>query len=550
MKKLEKIGKSVLALSVLANTFMPLGMVQAEDDPPATYTVNITRDGSVELTKKNDLEIEAKMTAGNKYLTIQALGESNLDGITLDCNSNKETCTYTVPSGKGFKFSYVGTDMDVLNTDGEHGCLVGMEYVINHGGNFGIFEPSDEAHKPGQCSTEPNNNNNSNTEEPFDGKAVLVWSCNNKICYKEFTGLDQGTKIFYYQASSIKADNYPTAEFDVHADTKFFAPKSLFDKRKTEITASNEAANPTMKIDDLVGPPEKGGINYRPVNEPYETNAYVSYGDRNFKAIIYNNKFKALKMGNFEDLHYFPGAWENKLTRRESFDISDTTKANPVEFEMPLLESKFRLKVDEIGGLTVKSITPLDVPEGAVTVKKVDSEYEFKFNSRFYNKVVFKLVDEDDKEYFFRINRQAMSIKVDGDKVHDWTIYSDVYFDRNYNWDDLNITIKVVYKDGTSKLVEMENAKHIDDGLGNSKDIYENDEENPARTEWPVGRGLKRAVFKANFTNDEIKKIDKMYINIEYKSESNTFYAGNYAGSGKGEVIDFSGSEEYQRRMN
>ena len=537
MKKLEKIGKSVLALSVLANTFMPLGIVSAEDPQP--YTISITTSntgwtvgaitGGIQVVDTSDIVGYIEVRDKSTNTAIEPHG----------CHDN--VCLYTdIAANKTVNITYNSETFDVTTT-GEGGCLVDPGYDIN--GNLSVdvkppaLEPIDKCVTP---SSDP-------AQVPFDGKAVLVWSCNNKICYKEFTGLDQGTKIFYYQASSIKADNYPTAEFDVHADMKFFAAKSSFDKKKDAIDASNAASSPTIARDELVG---QDGIDFMPVNEPTENNAYVSYGNRNFKAIIYNDKFKALKMGNFESLHYFPGAWNEALTRRESFDISDTTKANPVEFEMPLLESKFRLKVDEIGGLTVKSITPLDVPEGAVTVNKVDSEYEFKFNSRFYNKVVFKLVDEDDKEYFFRINRQAMSIKVDGDKVHDWTIYSDVYFDRGYNWDDLNITIKVVYKDGTSKLVEMENAKHIDDGLGNSKDIYENDEEDPARTEWPVGRGLKRAVFKANFTNDEIKKVDKMYINIEYKSESNTFYAGNYAGSGKGEVIDFSGSEEYQRRMN
>ena len=534
MKKIEKIGKSVLALSILANTFAPLGTVYANANP-FTVTVSVENAEVFQISQRentNEIQVAKGTTADYDFITFKnSSNHNNIEGLTLSCSSN--SCTFSIPGGVAPELVYSGSKLDI--TKGSS--------VVEPGG---IVDEESELSIKEEAVTPPPTTPGTN-EDTRDKEAVLVWSCGNKICYHLFENLDEHDRIHYIDASTITDDNDSSKKFDVHADTKFFASTTRFATKKAEIDGSNAATTPTLNIENLKG---EDGIDYRPVGEPTENNAYVSYADRNFKAIIYNNKFKALKMGNFSDLTYYPGKWNNELTRRESFDISDTTKANPVEFEMPLLESVFRLKADEFGGLTIKSITPLDVPEGAVTVKKVDSEYEFKFNSRFYNKVVFKLVDEDDKEYFFRINRQAMSIKVDGDKVHDWTIYSDVYFDRNYNWDDLNITIKVVYKDGTSKLVEMENAKHIDDGLGNSKDIYENDEENPARTEWPVGRGLKRAVFKANFTNDEIKKIDKMYINIEYKSESNTFYAGNYAGSGKGEVIDFSGSEEYQRRMN
>ena len=532
MKKLEKIGKSVLALSILANTFAPLGTVYANANP-FTVTVSVENAEVFQISQRgntNEIQVAKGTTADYDFITFKnSSNHNNIEGLTLSCSSN--SCTFSIPGGVAPELVYSGSKLDI--TKGS--SVVEPGGIVDEESELSIKEEAETPPPP------PGTN-----EDTRDKEAVLVWSCGNKICYHLFENLDEHDRIHYIDASTITDDNDSSKKFDVHADTKFFASTTRFATKKAEIDASNAATTPTLNIEDLKG---EDGIDYRPVGEPTENNAYVSYADRNFKAIIYNNKFKALKMGNFSDLTYYPGKWNNELTRRESFDISDTTKENPVEFETVLLESVFRLKADEFGGLTIKSITPLDVPEGAVTVEKIDSEYEFTFQSKFYNKVVFKLVDEDDKEYFFRINRQAMSIDARGDKEHTWEITSDVYFRNNLNWDDLNVTARIAYKDGTSKLVEMENAKHIDDGLGNSKDIYENDEEHPSNSVWPVGKGLKRAVFKIELEPSEVKKIDKIYFNIDYKGSTSTTYVGNYAGSGKGEVLDFS-EEKYQRSLN
>lgn len=42
--------------------------------------------------------------------------------------------------------------------------------------------------------------------------------------------------------------------------------------------------------------------------------------------------------------------------------------------------------------------------------------------------------------------------------------------------------------------------------------------------------------------------VDKIYINVEMNGSTDSTYAGNYAGSGKGEIIDMT-EEGYQRRM-
>ncbi len=390
-----------------------------------------------------------------------------------------------------------------------------------------------------------NNKDSEQKQETFNGIAYLVWSDGDKILYKKFTDLNVGEKIFYFSENEVVSDTDSTTKFNVHADTKFWSSQGNFESKKPEIDKSNDGTGPKVNINDLVGP---DGIDYMPVGEPKENNAYVSYADRNFKAIIYNNKFKGLQLGNFESLTYYPGAWSNALTRRESFDISDTTKESPVVFDTVLIESSFKLKASSVGDLSIKSIEPLDVPEGAVTISKVDNEYKFDFASRFYNKVVFKLTDTNDHEYYFMINRQAMNVNVRGDKDHPWEITSELYFDRNKSWEDYEINARILYKDGSTKIVKMENAKLIGDGLGNDEVIFENDEENPVNNVWPKGKGLKRAVFKTKIDNSEMLNVDKIYLNVEFTGSTDSKYAGNYAGSGKGEVIDMT-KEEYQRRM-
>ena len=449
-------------------------------------------------------------------------GDNNIG--TLNCTDNKH-CTITVNDGTPGKLRFNAQGKFDLQMQG-HGFDMEHNFVNNE--TLSVVDP-------GPVDGDPNQGPGA----PFDGNAVLVWSCGNKICYHEYHDLNKaGSNVIFAAAKTISDDRDPSIKFDVDAKVKFFSPTELFDTKRAEINANS------VKADDLMGP---DGIDYMPVNEPAENNAFVSYGNRNFKAIIYGDKFKGLKIGDFSNLTYYPGAWENVLTRRESFDVSGTTKENPVIFDTVLLESKFNLQKIDLNNFTIKSIEPLDVPEGAVTVtKRNDGSYDFEFASRYYNKVVFKLTDNENKEYFFMINRQAMSYDLRIER--DATLFSELYFDRSTSWEDYIVTARYEYKDGSAKIVKLYNARNIDDGLGNNAEVYENDEENPERREWPKGKGLKRAVFKTSITMEELKTIDKIYLNVEFKGSTDKTYAGNYAGSKKGEVIDLN-DQMYKERI-
>ena len=83
----------------------------------------------------------------------------------------------------------------------------------------------------------------------------------------------------------------------------------------------------------------------------------------------------------------------------------------------------------------------------------------------------------------------------------------------------------------------MENAKEIDDGLGNVTYAYEVDEE--AINNGPRGKGLKVANYRISLNQGEEEHIKAVYINVERKGSTVVSYAGAFAGSGKGIALEF-----------
>jgi hypothetical protein len=58
---------------------------------------------------------------------------------------------------------------------------------------------------------------------------------------------------------------------------------------------------------------------------------------------------------------------------------------------------------------------------------------------------------------------------------------------------------------------------------------------------------MKRSNFVYSMSIDELKKVDKIYINVEFKGSTSTVFAGNFVGSGKGDVIDMKYWEDRLR---
>ena len=136
------------------------------------------------------------------------------------------------------------------------------------------------------------------------------------------------------------------------------------------------------------------------------------------------------------------------------------------------------------------------------------------------------------------------NLRTDGNKSG---IVVETFYDRAKSYSDLDVIAKIVSKDGSSKVVHLSAEKGIDDGLGNISDVYEVDEQTFGDQNQPKGKGMKRANFVYSMSKEDLKKVDKIYINVEFKGSTSTTFAGNFVGSGKGDIIEM---KYWEDRLN
>lgn len=559
IKKLSRmIVVTSLVLAFLLICIEPLTNVLADGTYQVVLTIKVSDNSDVELSTNNsgDTLFGTKDGVGN---VIDFEDSSNQgvrytgDSIDINCENNKKcSVTISVPTNHGV-MAIIGGDTPFTFSD------YNFDNITENRGLTIV---------------------NRELEKKFDGNAYLIWSCGDGTCYHLFE--DTKGKTLFIAESTITADNKRGEVFDVHAKYKTFAAKDDFEgwqdaykqyKNLEEIDFSSLDTSIVIEhvdmrdyeedaikdgactkedkdreeieecVDEYVS--DKGifirRAGFQPVGEPYNNNAYVSYGDRNFKITIYNEDYRGVTLGTLDDLSYYPAVWTNPFLRVESFDISGTDKESATVIETVLLESTVNIKALEYNDFEIKSIEALDVPKNAVTVTKERDEFKIKFASNFYDNVLFKVTSTDNEIYYFRINRLTIDVNLIHDD-HKAFISSYFYFDNKTSYEDYSIKAKIVYKDGTFKIVEMENAKKIDDGLGNPTYVYELDEEKLTGEE--KGKGLKVSAYQYELTEEDEKNISKVYVNVEYKGSTKDTYAGAFAGSGKGVLIDFE--EEFR----
>jgi hypothetical protein len=520
-KKLNNLLNLTLCLIMLFGLFGPLGVMA---DGALVFNFSVGSESGYSLSA-NGTAINVTKDADNNVLGVhKANGDSISEGVSVTC-STTTSCTMSVTGQSEVTFRFNGSAFSLKVGNNTYV----MDQVLTSGANIEIVAPSNnQGNDPQNPGEDPGLGEE---QSKFDGKAVLYWSCGTGTCYHVFNNLS-ATDVNMIAAASVTADNDNTKTFDVNAENKFFGPKASFDA----YVASNNPVNwSSVTTASLMG---EGLLDYAPVPTPSVEHAYVSYANRNFKAYVYDTQFKAISRGLIENLSYYPGCWADGLLRQDFFSISGTTKENPVVINNVILEPNVLIEKQAFN-VIIKSIEPLDVPEGAVSVNLVDNVFKITFSSRFYDKVVFKLTDDKGKTYYFMVNRIAAQAKIDHDNKGNEFIFSSLYFDRSTTYSDYIVKAKILYKDGTNKTVEMTNANYVDDGLGNtSYNVKEVDSENPIRSDWTKGKGIKIASYQYSLKDEDKSKIAKIYVNVEFKGSTSTNYAGTYVGSGNGVVIE------------
>ena len=579
-KKAKKISKVVVTITIILamvlTYFSPLVNVIAETYGSGDYHMQVginSGDFTVDLVQVNDhnwTSNQDEFRSDENVFVIKIWVLKNGDTVPDigycggECGSHIQKTVQIAGNGNEYIYTLTVTDSDNTYMDlSIHG--------INQGSGGG---------------NEPN-------EPHFDGKAYVIWSCGNGTCYHYFDDIpnfDDGNSTFY-KASTIKADNDPSKSFDVHADYKAWAlpskfefwveayktinnvenvnwaevdPEDIISEFPPNMSEWEEQAVAAHAADSTKGCDRPAGnapgdvreafehcideyyvaagnlpfIRLQPVGEPSYNNAYVSYGDRNFKVVIYNDDYKGVAMGDLSELHYYPSQWTNPFVKRDQFDISGTTKNKPALLNSILLENKVIIKALDYNSFAIASIEALDVPEDAVTITKENNNFKIEYSSNFYDNVVFKVTDTNNEVSYIKIQRYTIDgwIKfVDNHPV----LTADFFFDNTKSYADFELTAKIVYKDGTTKNVTLEANSEVRDDLDNViSNEYEVDEETMG------GKGLKKSSFDYQLEDGEDRNISKVYLNAEYKGSTATNYAGAYVGSGEGVLANIYQEEE------
>ena len=571
-KVMKKLPKKVIAITlvfaIVFSYFLPISNVLANNKyGEGEHKI------SLDITNNNNFTINSVTINAQPWTTPEDeyFSDNNQYHIVINVSGNEET---------GDKIPMIGWGGNWNGEDGRinssvHGTETGYEFALdlNVTSNqtfVGLFieENMDNGVAPGP---EPG-------EEPrFDGKAYVLWSCESGICYHYFEDIpnfENGDSKFY-KASEVTADNNNAIKFDVNAQYRGWYTKEGLETwiADYELATGHEVNWVTLNPEVILGEPEQNIDQYepgaiadgcerpaqdahwsewnvfescvnhyaakmgkiwthqlRPVGEPSAKNAYVSYGDRNFKVIIYNSDYKGISTtADFDGLNYYPISWGDPFTRTDQYDVSETDVNHPAYLESILLEDTVNIDVLQWNDYQINTIEALDVPEDAVTITKVNNrKFKIVFSSNFYDHVVFKITDTKGEESYIQIKRYA----IDGWIRDDSILSADFYYDKNDSYEDFIITAKVIYNDGTVEKVTLEAVETFLDALGNPIHNYEADQE---ESEGPFkGKGLKQAVFEYNLGQNAERRVKDIYLNAEYKGSNASTYAGAYSGSGEG----------------
>ena len=561
-KKLKKISRititATLIFAMAISLILPLKNVFADNG----YVLSFSVAGNHQMASDG-----GHLKIDGQFVDLRDSNEQTI-GV-VDCPSTT-FCKITVEDGTPGYLNYYSANQFTLFMQGHE---VSFDFAFNANEDILVQDyvaPQGGGEEPGPDGP------------MFDGRAVVVWSCGSGVCYHQFDNIpsfDNGNSKFY-PVSEVTADNKPGTIFDVNAAYKGWYLTDTFNDWVAAYEMLNGAINwNTLDANLIVGDPidmrpyEEAAINsgactkpaqdapgdvwsefencvdtyvfeeegiiwtqkLQPLGEPNENNAYVSYGDRNFKVVIYNDNYKGITMGNLEDLHYYPAEWANPYLRIDQYDVSGTSKTNPALLNSILLESTVFIKSLDYNGFEISSIEALDVPQDAVAISKVGNDFKLVFSSNFYSNVTFKITDTNQEVSYVQIKRFTIDgwIKMENDLP---VLTADFYFDRENSYEDFDLSAKIVYKDGKTKNVNLAPHFGIDDGLGNIAQDYEVDTENPVFG--PKGKGLKKATFEYKLKANENKTIKKVYLNAEFKGSTASNYAGAYVGSGQGELAN------------
>ncbi|WP_027437984.1 hypothetical protein [Lachnospira multipara] len=348
---------------------------------------------------------------------------------------------------------------------------------------------------------DPQNNDEPNTHSSFDGTVYLVWQADNQIYYHKFVlPANDPTKENKIPINTVTADNDNNVTFKIGNPYEFCY-------KEVEGLINTPNLEGTGQLEWL----RENNYTIDPCGANCTSNSISTNGDRAFRLTIYNNDYQSFTL-EANGTTYKTNADDPILTNN-NMDLSDTTANKPAEMNAFLLNDTITITPDSLGSnCTISSINALNVPNTDAIV--INDSGKIKFKSNYYNNVTFKIVTNDSKEYFVKINRYNTLIS--DSLVHGISnsnkIYANIYYDTALNPDNLEVRVKVVYKNGST---EIKNADLSD------TTYLPNGEEEDGTSTTKYCTNLKMSTFYISSSN-----VADAYFTVIKKSD-NTILSGS-----------------------
>lgn len=375
-----------------------------------------------------------------------------------------------------------------------------------------------------------NEGGETHNQRTFNGEVYFAWNDRNGgFHYHLITGIPgfdevNGTyPVKYINSSTIVDDVDHTTKWEFGQKPYEFCWKEDFE----QYLGSTEFANNQNKFDGIL-PAQEDGFAVDPCGAKDGANSISTNGDRNFRLTIINDSegstYEGVKVGTTGS--YFPGFWD-RVFYSDVTDISETTKSNPATIESYLLSDTVTLESDGIGS-QITDIKALDVPSGAVSVTKSGSKYNIKFNSNYYDKVVFEVTSGTTK-YFVRIARVTLQVHDNfGPNCTNPKITATFFYPNTSSYNQYEVYANIEYSNGKIETKKL-SAAHTDIArtmeMANVTIINDN--------EYNGGTGLKAADYEVAVENYKAVKTIKFNV-IKAGSFNTDVYGGTVAGSGDG----------------
>ncbi|MBQ6355420.1 hypothetical protein IJJ18_03370 [Candidatus Saccharibacteria bacterium] len=530
-----KVNRVLAATGLaLAGAFVPLaGLAHADT---YTYTVSFTASGTHTLATAG---AEGIQVDGSDVITLTAPGASPMDPpevIGTAACADTTHCSITVTDGPTGELMYNGANFAVKTTD-ECGIDVGPDYRINRDVALSVADPEASL---------------------FTGKVWFFWNCDDGFCKQLITGITgteddedpfTGQHHFTYHTkwvdqttindggktpsvATLSDDDYriiwevpgntPANDASIDTWAKYTAWEEAQLAATGPVTCTNGEGN-SYQVDPSYDKLKQLRID--PTGASKGKSIISTNGDRAFRLTIYDPStyFGVTNASNPSDLEYWPDFWDEGMFN-PAYDLSGTTAAAPQTMQAYLLGDTVTLRADEksapISGISIASE---GVSAAAVTISQSGANWNLKFNSNYYDKVVFKITAGGQDRYL-QINRLNV-LAVTPDPYNGNTLGARAYIPTP-NDGEFDVVATYYYASGSSKTTLLEKS-------GNAQG---------------AGKNLKAQMYKvpasAGITMNGLGAGSPVGVSftIVRAGSTPTNYKGTLAGSGRGVYYTFDRS--------